>query len=149
MSLLKMQRGILPNIYQLKKLIPWFDAVSAFIDGLFGPTGTQPTYKAGAYVAGNAYASQFGFTPPITLVGPGIYECFFATPIDSVLNYHALVSLADLTVADAVLYDIGVQIVDTTRIRIRVYSLADTAAPTAPAPADHAFYVRVERLPGV
>ncbi len=146
MSLLNLQRGILPNIYPIKKLIPWFDAVSTFIDAF---TTNNPTYKAGAYVSGNAYIAQSGFTAPITHSGPGIYECFFATPIDATVNYQALVSLADLTIADAVLYDIGVQIVDTTRIRIRVYSLADTAAPTAPAPADHAFYVRVERLPGV
>jgi hypothetical protein len=143
--LLNLQRGVLPNIYPLKKLIGWFDAVSGFIDNF---AATNPTFKAGAYVTGNAYAQQYGFTPPITVVGPGIYECFFAVPLDAVGNFIASVSLANLTVADAVLYDIGVQIVDTTRIRIRCYSLADTAAPTTPIPANHDFFVRVDRLPG-
>jgi hypothetical protein len=145
MSLLNLQRGILPNIYAIKKLIPWFDAVSAFIDGF---ATTNPTFKAGAFVTGNAYAQQYGFTAPITVVGPGIYECFFATPLDLAGNFIASASLANLTVADTVLYDIGVQIVDSTRIRIRVYSLADTAAPTTPIPANHDFFVRVDRLPG-
>jgi hypothetical protein len=145
-TLTNLQRAYVPNNPVLNKIVKWFDAVSAFIDNF---TSLNPTFKASAYVSGNAYISQFGFTPPITVVGPGIYECFFATPIDSTVNYHALVSLANLGIADAVLYDIGVQIVDTTRIRIRVYSLADTAAPTLPAPANHDFYVRVERLPGV
>lgn len=146
MSLVNQQRGILPNIPILRKLIPWFDAVSTFIDSF---SLTEPTFAAGAYVATNAYVTQYGFTPPITHVGAGIWECSFATPIDNINNYLAVVSLANLTVADAVLYDIGVQIVDTTRIRIRCYSLADTAAPTTPAAADHDFYVRVERFPGV
>ena len=145
MSLLNQQRGILPNIYALKKLIPWFDAVSAFLDTF---TTTNPTFKAAAFVNGNAYAQQYGFTAPITVVGPGIYECFFATPIDNTANYIAIVSLAGLSAGDAVLYDIGVAIVDTTRIRIRVYSQV-AAPPAAPVATNHDFYASVERLPGV
>lgn len=148
MSLLKLIQSVLPNFgnAQLRGMVPWFVAVSQFVDDFFT---TEPTFKAGALVASNAYSQQYGFTAPVTHVGAGIYECFFATALDATTNYLAMVSLANLGVADAVLYDIGVQIVDTGRIRVRIYSLADTGGATTPTAADHDFFVRVERLPGV
>lgn len=143
--LVNLQRAIVPNIPVLRQLVAWFDAVSDFIDNF---TLTNPTFKAAAYVDANSYVHQEGFSGAITHVGPGIYECFFNTVIDNTNNYFANVSLANMSTGDAVLYDIGVMIVDVQRVRIRIYSLADTAAPTLPAPADHAFYLEVQRFPG-
>ncbi len=146
MALRKLIAAITPNfsLKELRAMVPWFDAVSDFVDNFFS---LEPTFKAAAYVAGNAISQQYGFTVPVTHVGAGIYELFFGVPIDATTNYIAVASLANLGAGDLVLYDIGVQIVDTTRIRIRIYSLADTAGATAPTATDHDFYVRVERLP--
>ncbi len=145
-TLTNLQRAYVPNNPVLNKIVKWFDAVSAFIDSF---SSTNAALKAEAYVTVNNFGQQYGFTAPLTHVSAGLYEAFYATPIDNIANYIVLGNLANMTVSDTVLYDIGFQLVDTTRVRIRVYSLADTAGVTAPVPADHDFFIRVERLPGV
>lgn len=73
MSLLNLQRGILPNIYTLKKLIPWFDAVSAFLDA-FPNSSPPPQIVAMANIdASGAILKNYGFTGPVLHPGTGQY----------------------------------------------------------------------------
>jgi hypothetical protein len=86
-----LQRGILPNIYPLKPLIKWFDAVSDFLDGF--PTTPQVVAMANIDASGTVLKSS-GFTAPVLHPGTGQYALNLTI---TTYNINDLIPFANVT----------------------------------------------------
>lgn len=135
MSLLNKQRGILPNIYSLKKLIPWFDAVSAFIDSF---ASTYPAFLASASVdAGGTYFGRHpGFGTPIVHSATGVYVLPLSAVADTP-NAFGHVTLTGLPGPVTVGYFTEISFPDTSHVQVRIFKI--TAGVVSAQ--DNSFYV--------
>lgn len=86
-----LQRGVLPNIYPLKKLIGWVDAVSDFLDAF--PTTPQVVAMAKVDPAGTI-VQNFGFSTPALHPGTGQ---FALNLINTSYNINDLIPFANIT----------------------------------------------------
>lgn len=142
--LLNLQRGVLPNIYVLKKLIPWFDAVSNLLEGFVASFAAEsPMAKVDAAAA---YQFQQGFTGvPVRPGGSpvGVYDLTLATAVDPNRTIvHATV------MNNSVTWDGGIdtEFVNDTTIRVAIRHTTPGAGGAAGVASDQTFVVSLRIL---
>jgi hypothetical protein len=129
--LTNLQRGVLPGIFPLRKLITWFDAVSGRLDA-------SPTFLASASVdaGGTYFGNHTGFDSPISHPSAGVYVLPLSAVADTP-NAYAHVTLTAIVGPVTVGYFYDVSFPDTTHVQVRIWKITAGVVSVQ----DNSFYV--------
>jgi hypothetical protein len=136
-----LQRGILPGVFALRKLIPWFDAVSAALDAV----PAFPYVVAQALVdSAGAKTRDFGFNSPVLHPGTGQFA------LDLTVTTYDINDLICLAVATNVgtpggAINVYPGMSTGSQVFINIWQIAATTAARTAVNSD--FFLAILKLP--